>query len=85
MGTLSPSPWDLSLSGQNRAARAAAPPRHSGTRVGAPVASLRCRILRRGDAQYKSSCPTARLPCRTRRRHGITTPVLAQFLWPVLK
>ena len=46
MGTPSPTPWDLSLSGQNVADRAAAAALHSGTWVGAPVASLRCRTIR---------------------------------------
>jgi hypothetical protein len=47
MGTPSPSPWDLTLSSQNvRGDRAAAAALHSGTWVGALVASLRCRVLR---------------------------------------
>ena len=51
MGTLSPYPWDLPLSRQNRwfFLGRLSPPRHSGRWVGAPVASLRCRILRPGE------------------------------------
>ena len=49
MGTLSPNPWDLSLSGQNASLnRATAVALHSGIRIGALVASLRCHILRAG-------------------------------------
>jgi hypothetical protein len=51
MGTLSPYPWDLSLLRQNgclACGAAGAAPSHSGRWVGAPVASLRCRIFRPG-------------------------------------
>jgi len=52
MGTLSPGPWDLSLSRQNgsRPGRLM-PPRHSGRWVGAPVASLRSRTFRPGSVR----------------------------------
>jgi hypothetical protein len=54
MGTLSPNPWDLPLSGLHVCARQGgkATPVHAGIPVGAPVASLRSRILRRGEHQY---------------------------------
>jgi hypothetical protein len=49
MGTLSPNPWDLPLSGQNVwQNRATGVALHSGTRIGALVASLRSHILRAG-------------------------------------
>src|SRR5579863_2960634 len=52
LGRTSPNPWDLSLLRQNgslASGAAAAAPSHSGRRVDAPVASLRCRIPRSGD------------------------------------
>jgi hypothetical protein len=50
LGPLSPNPWDLSLSRQNDSLPGRlTPPRHSGRWVGAPVASLRCRILLPGE------------------------------------
>jgi hypothetical protein len=58
MGTLSPNPWDLPHSGLHTCAcrGGRATPAHAGIPVGAPVASLRSRILRRGEHQYM---PTA--------------------------
>src|SRR3954469_21372168 len=57
MGTLSPFPWDLSLSSQNGLACEAActASLHSGTSLGALVASLRCHILRRGSPKLTES------------------------------
>src|SRR4051794_5764542 len=57
MGTLSPFPWDLSLSRQNGSACEAAytASLHSGTSLGAQVASLRCHILRRGSPKLTES------------------------------
>jgi hypothetical protein len=51
LGTLSPSPWDLPPYRQNGCSRWGGwrRPAHSGRWVGAPVASLRCRILRPGE------------------------------------
>jgi len=56
MGTLSPYPWDLPLSRQNRwfFLGRLSPPRHSGRWVGAPVASLRSRTLRPGRVSIQS-------------------------------
>jgi len=72
MGTLSPSPWDLSLWGQNVwLNRATAVALHSGTRIGALVASLRCHILRTGA--HTLSEPT----CRSQPKpNNLTSPVL---------
>lgn len=54
MGTLSPYPWDLPHSGLHTCAcrGGGATPARAGIPVGAPVASLRSRILRRGEHQY---------------------------------
>ena len=54
IGTLSPNPWDLPLSGLHMCARRGgrATPVYAGIPVGAPVASPRSRILRRGEHQY---------------------------------
>ena len=57
MGTLSPCPWDLTLSGQNGHGGTADPPRHSGPWVGAPVASLRGRTLRPGAVSITPAPP----------------------------
>ena len=57
MGTLSPYPWDLTLSGQNGHGGTADPPRHSGPWVGAPVASLRGRTLRPGAVSITPAPP----------------------------
>src|SRR5579862_5365203 len=56
LGTLSPNPWDLPLCRQNGLFFGGGwrRPRHSGRWVGAPVASLRSRIFRPGEVQYKS-------------------------------
>ena len=55
MGTLSPYPWDLALSGKLAVSRGSiATPAHACASAGAPVASLRSRTLRRGDVQYKA-------------------------------
>jgi hypothetical protein len=80
LGTPSPNPWDLSLSRQNGFRGGQRRPVHSGLWVGAPVASLRCHILRPGKAsingtrykylpvtaklRYKLRCSEARLPGR---------------------
>src|SRR3954470_16939708 len=67
METLSPYPWDLPLSSQNAQACGAvsAAPHHSGRWVGAPVASLRSRILRPGEeslSRVRRECPTSPRP-----------------------
>lgn len=80
-------PWrsrDLSLLRQNakgRPSRPALPPH-----VGAPVASLRCRILRTGILTQQLF-PAFRKQKLDRTHSGaITTPVLNPLLrWPVLK
>lgn len=57
MGTLSPPyPWNLSLSRQNDGRGRLAPPRHSGSWVGAPVAFLRSRTLRPGAVSITALC-----------------------------
>ena len=68
MGTPSPYPWDLSLSGKHAAGRGGvAAPAHACASVGAPVASLRSRTLRRGDVQYKSDlCEQMKIPAGNR-------------------
>ena len=54
--------------------------------IGALVASPRCHVLRPGLGQYKpSSGWTAKNACRNRHLRVITTLVLVQFRWPVLK
>ena len=61
MGTLSPNPWDLPLCGKHAARRGGvAAPAHACASDSAPVASLRSRILCRGDVQYRPGvcrCP----------------------------
>src|SRR6185437_11274555 len=73
MGTLSPNPWDLSLSGQNASLnRATAVALHSGIRIGALVASLRCHILRAGaNTLSEPTCKSQPKPHQI-----LTTPVL---------
>ena len=59
-----------------------AAPNDARASVGAPVASLRCRILRRGDVQYKSPCSPARvssLPDPLPARYNYSCPT--SFLW----
>jgi hypothetical protein len=57
LGTLSPNPWDLTLSGQNGLRGADGPLRHSGPWVGARVASQRCPVLRPGAASINPGPP----------------------------
>jgi hypothetical protein len=77
--------WDLSPFSQNVAKRRLAPPRHSGRWVVAPVASLRCRILRPGDSQYKLAGPMPpKTVCTTALSQGINTLVLVLLRWPFL-
>ena len=89
LGTLSPNPWDLSpcarmadwLVGRLRAA-----PSHSGRWVGAPVASLRCRILRPGEVSISpAGIAFQKSICLRDLQQGINTLVLVLLRWPVLK
>jgi hypothetical protein len=62
------------------------PSRNPGSRVGAPVASLRRRILRSGLASILLPGSLSRKKCLLKPvRQGINTLVLAQLRWPVLK
>jgi hypothetical protein len=83
MGTLSPNPWDLPLSRQNGCfvLGRLVPPRHSGRWVGAPVASLRCRILRPGKVSIPS--PQHKLRRKTKPRYKQCCS--ESVGWPVLE
>jgi hypothetical protein len=61
-------------------------PRRSGSYVGAPVASLRRRILRTGIVTLSSFCFSLNDSLHAHRLRGITTLVLdCVFRWPLLK
>jgi len=90
MGTLSPCPWDLSLSRQNGwLLGRLAPPRHSGPWVGAPVASLRSRTFRPGEVSINRvpGEPFSDQNSLARTTAGAVQQlhVLGAVRWPVLK
>jgi hypothetical protein len=62
LGTPSPNPWDLPPFRQNGGFSSGrlTPPRRSGRWVGARVASLRCLILRPGEASINRQCEERR-------------------------
>ena len=90
MGTLSPCPWNLSLSRQNGSLEGGGcAARHSGPWVGAQVASLRCPILRPsvvsinrgpGEGESKSKNFLPELPPVRYNNY-----VLGAVRWPVLR
>src|SRR5437868_4022643 len=78
---------DLTLYGQHIGLRGErSRPAYADAWDGAPVASLRSRILRPGAASIgRPPSKTREQNCRRRLRHGITMVVLLQFRWPVLR